>query len=302
MGLSTFKKWLKETSPAVYRENEPMKFHTSFKIGGPADVLVLPSTREEVERVVSKVRELELPLTVMGNGSNLLVKDRGIRGVVIKIGNNLRQIRCTGTDLVAEAGASLSAVANQAAVHGLQGLEFAVGIPGSLGGAVFMNAGAYDGEMSKVVSEVTVLNASGTYQCLNKKELAFGYRHSSVQDSGSVILSVVLSLQPGNVEAIKTKMADFTNRRVSKQPLDIPNAGSMFRRPPGYFAGTLIEETGLKGYTVGGAQVSTKHAGFIVNVNNATAEDVLHLIGDVQAKVFAFAGVHLEPEVRVIGE
>lgn len=303
MGLENFKKWLTENLPNTpYRENEQMKQHTSFRIGGPADLLVLPCNKAELQQLVSKAREFDVPMTIMGNGSNLLVRDNGVRGVVIKIGNNLKNINCSATTLVAEAGASLSAVSNQAAVHRLTGLEFAVGIPGSVGGAVFMNAGAYDGEMSKVVSKVSIINRTGDIVSLTREELDFCYRHSSVQDNGSVIVDVTAELSFGELDEIRAKMADFTNRRVTKQPLDIPNAGSMFRRPPGFYAGTLIEQAGLKGHQVGGAQVSLKHAGFIVNINNATADDVLHLISEVQERVYAFAGVNLETEVRVIGE
>lgn len=302
MVFERFKNWLNENMPGCFRENEPMKAHTSFRIGGPADILVMPSDASQLEKVVAEARAEGLPLTIIGNGSNLLVKDKGIRGVVVKLGNALRGMECDGERLIAEAGVSLAAVANKAAACGLTGLEFAVGIPGSIGGAVFMNAGAYDGEMCKVVAKVTVLTADGQVKVFSNDVLEFGYRHSSIQDNGAIIISVEMQLSKGDINEIKAKMADFTNRRTSKQPLDIPNAGSMFRRPPGHYAGTLIEEAGLKGYTVGGAQVSTKHAGFVVNVGDATAADVLRLIGDVQDKVYAHAGVRLEPEVRIYGE
>ncbi|NCD08124.1 MAG: UDP-N-acetylmuramate dehydrogenase [Negativicutes bacterium] len=302
MVFERFKNWLNENMPGCFRENEPMKAHTSFRIGGPADILVMPSDASKLEKVVAEARAEGLPLTIIGNGSNLLVKDKGIRGVVVKLGNALRGMECDGERLIAEAGVSLAAVANKAAACGLTGLEFAVGIPGSIGGAVFMNAGAYDGEMCKVVAKVTVLTADGQVKVFNKDVLEFGYRHSSIQDNGAIIISVEMTLEKGDINEIKAKMADFTNRRTTKQPLDIPNAGSMFRRPPGHYAGTLIEEAGLKGYTVGGAQVSTKHAGFVVNVGDATAADVLRLIGEVQDKVYAHAGVRLEPEVRIYGE
>lgn len=302
MVFERFKNWLNENMPGCFRENEPMKAHTSFRIGGPADILVMPSDASQLEKVVAEARAEGLPLTIIGNGSNLLVKDKGIRGVVVKLGNALRGMECDGERLIAEAGVSLAAVANKAAACGLTGLEFAVGIPGSIGGAVFMNAGAYDGEMCKVVTKVTVLTADGQVKVFSNDVLEFGYRHSSIQDNGAIIISVEMQLAKGDINEIKAKMADFTNRRTTKQPLDIPNAGSMFRRPPGHYAGTLIEEAGLKGYTVGGAQVSTKHAGFVVNVGDATAADVLRLIGEVQDKVYAHAGVRLEPEVRIYGE
>lgn len=302
MVFERFKNWLNENMPGCFRENEPMKAHTSFRIGGPADILVIPSDANQLEKVVKEARTEGIPLTIIGNGSNVLVKDKGIRGVVVKLGNALRSMECSGDKLTAEAGVSLAAIANKAAACGLTGLEFAVGIPGSLGGAVFMNAGAYDGEMRKVVAQVTVLTSDGKIEVLSNEDLEFGYRHSSIQDNGAIIISVEMQLAIGDINEIRAKMADFTNRRTTKQPLDIPNAGSMFRRPPGYYAGTLIEEAGLKGYMVGDAQVSTKHAGFVVNVGNATAADVLRLIGEVQEKVYAHAGVRLEPEVRIYGE
>ena len=302
MVLERFKNWLNENMPGCFRENEPMKAHTSFRIGGPADILVIPSDANQLEKVVTEARTEGIPLTIIGNGSNVLVKDKGIRGVVVKLGNALKSMECSGDKLTAEAGVSLASIANKAAACGLTGLEFAVGIPGSLGGAVFMNAGAYDGEMCKVVAQVTVLTSDGHIEVLSNEDLEFGDRHSSIQDNGAIIISVEMQLAIGDINEIRAKMADFTNRRTTKQPLDIPNAGSMFRRPPGYYAGTLIEEAGLKGYMVGDAQVSTKHAGFVVNVGNATAADVLRLIGEVQEKVYAHAGVRLEPEVRIYGE
>lgn len=302
MTLNEFKAWLKDNMPENFRENEPMQAHTSFRIGGPADLLVLPADVNQLKAVIAKARIEKVPLTIIGNGSNLLVKDKGIRGVVVKVGNTIKNMICHDEKIFAEAGVSLAAVANKAAACSLTGLEFAVGIPGSIGGAVFMNAGAYDGEMSKVVTRVTVLTVDGEIKDLSKEELSFCYRHSAIQESGAIVIAVEMQLAKGNADEIRSKMADFTNRRTTKQPLDIPNAGSMFKRPPGHYAGTLIEQAGLKGYTVGGAQVSAKHAGFVVNVGCATAEDVLQLISDVQKKVYEYAGVHLEPEVRVLGE
>ena len=302
MTLEELKTWLDENMPGSYRENEHMKAHTSFRIGGPADLLLIPADVDGLEKVVAKVRQEGLPLTIIGNGSNILVRDKGIRGVVLKIGNALKSMVCDGDRLIAEAGVSLAAVANKAAACGLTGLEFAVGIPGSIGGAVYMNAGAYDGEMEKVVRSVTVITSEGHRTVLAKAEMDFGYRHSCIQENGAIIVKVELQLAKGKQQDIQCKMDDFTNRRIQKQPLDVPNAGSMFRRPCGYFAGTLIEEAGLKGYRVGGAQVSVKHAGFVVNSGNATAEDVLRLIGDVRRIVYERSGVMLEPEVRIFGE
>ena len=281
---------------------EPMTKHTSFHIGGPAELMAQPQSEAELQSLLMKAAEAAVPVTLVGNGSNLLVRDKGIRGLVIKLGSMLRDIKVSGNVLTFGSGVSLAQASKKAAELGLSGMEFAVGIPGSIGGAVYMNAGAYDGEMSKVVKSVRVMDAAGEVSELSAGELDFGYRHSALQGSGKIVTSVTVELAAGDKQAIAEKMADFSNRRITKQPLELPSAGSMFKRPPGYFAGTLIDQTGLKGYTVGGAQVSTKHAGFVVNIGGATAADVLQLISDVQAKVFAAHGVHLEPEVLVLGE
>lgn len=281
---------------------EPMTKHTSFHIGGPAELMAQPQSEAELQSLLLKAAEAAVPVTLVGNGSNLLVRDKGIRGLVIKLGSMLRDIKVSGNVLTFGSGVSLAQASKKAAELGLSGMEFAVGIPGSIGGAVYMNAGAYDGEMSKVVKSVRIMDAAGEMSELSASELDFGYRHSALQGSGKIVTSVTVELAAGDKQAIAEKMADFSNRRITKQPLELPSAGSMFKRPPGYFAGTLIDQTGLKGYTVGGAQVSTKHAGFVVNIGGATAADVLQLISDVQAKVFAAHGVHLEPEVLVLGE
>lgn len=281
---------------------EPMSRHTSFRIGGPADVMALPQNESELQALLLKARASRTPVTLIGNGSNLLVRDKGIRGLVVKLGNMLNDIEAKGSSITFGSGVSLALAPKKAASLGLSGLEFAVGIPGSIGGAVYMNAGAYDGEMAKVVAAVRVMNAAGELKELKAEQLDFAYRHTALQGSGWFVTSVTVALQPGEQEAIDAKMADFSQRRISKQPLELPSAGSMFKRPPGYFAGTLIDQTGLKGYTVGGAQVSRKHAGFVVNIGGATAADVLQLIADVQEKVYAAHGVRLEPEVLVLGE
>ena len=281
---------------------EPMTKHTSFHIGGPADLMAQPQSEAELRALLIKAAETAVPVTLVGNGSNLLVRDKGIRGLVIKLGNMLRDIEIDGKVLTFGSGVSLAMASKKAAELGLSGMEFAVGIPGSIGGAVYMNAGAYDGEMAKVVKSVRVMDAAGNVSELAAEELDFGYRHSALQGSGKIVTSVTVELVARDKQAIADKMADFSNRRITKQPLELPSAGSMFKRPPGYFAGTLIDQTGLKGYTVGGAQVSTKHAGFVVNIGGATAADVLQLISDVQAKVFAAHSVKLEPEVLVLGE
>ena len=281
---------------------EPMAKHTSFRIGGPADVLAQPADEAELAALLKRAAEHAVPVTLIGNGSNLLVRDKGIRGLVIKLSNSFSDMKALGNELTFGSGISLAMASKKAASLSLSGLEFAVGIPGTIGGAVYMNAGAYDGEMAKVVTSVQVMDRQGQSSQLKADELDFSYRHTALQNSGLIVTSVTVSLQPGEAESIKAKMDDFSQRRIAKQPLELPSAGSMFKRPVGYFAGTLIEQTGLKGYTVGGAQVSTKHAGFVVNVGGATAKDVLQLISDVQARVLAAQGVQLEPEVLVLGE
>ena len=281
---------------------EPMAKHTSFRIGGPADVLAQPADEAELAALLKRAGEHAVPVTLVGNGSNLLVRDKGIRGLVIKLSNIFSSITVDGNVLTFGSGISLAMASKKAASLSLSGMEFAVGIPGTIGGAVYMNAGAYDGEMAKVVTCVRVMDMQGKISELQASELDFAYRHTALQNSGLIVVSVTVALQRGEAESIAAKMADFSQRRISKQPLELPSAGSMFKRPPGYFAGTLIDQTGLKGYTVGGAQVSTKHAGFVVNVGGATAQDVLQLISDVQSKVFAAHGVRLEPEVLVLGE
>lgn len=281
---------------------EPMAKHTSFRIGGPADLMAMPQSEQELQQLLQRAGEAKVPVTLIGNGSNLLVRDKGIRGLVIKLGNMLNDVAVDDCTLTFGSGVSLAAASRKAAELGLSGMEFAVGIPGSIGGAVYMNAGAYDGEMAKVVTSVRVMELDGTISELPAAALDFGYRHTALQGSGKIVTAVTVRLAAGDKQAIADKMADFSNRRITKQPLELPSAGSMFKRPPGYFAGTLIDQTGLKGYTVGGAQVSEKHAGFVVNIGGATAADVLQLICDVQDKVFAAHGVHLEPEVLVLGE
>ena len=281
---------------------EPMAKHTSFHIGGPADVLAQPAAEAELAALLKRAAEHAVPVTLIGNGSNLLVRDKGIRGLVIKLSNSFSDMKALGNELTFGSGISLAMASKKAASLSLSGLEFAVGIPGTIGGAVYMNAGAYDGEMAKVVTSVRVMDREGKISELKASELAFAYRHTALQNSGLIVTSVTCVLQPDEADAIAAKMADFSQRRISKQPLELPSARTMVKRPPGYFAGTLIDQTGLKGYTVGGAQVSTKHAGFVVNVGGATAQDVLQLISDVQSKVFAAHGVRLEPEVLVLGE
>ncbi len=293
---------LKQKMPGHIFCNEPMKKHTSFKIGGPADILVQPQDADALAQALAAACDCGVPVTILGNGSNVLVRDKGIRGLVIKIGNALKTFRQDGERLYFGAGYSLALASRKAWECGLSGMEFAVGIPGSIGGAVYMNAGAYNGEMKCVVESVRVMDMAGKAMELTAEDLQFGYRKTSLQQSGYIITEVCLKMQPGDKDAIKAMMDDFSSRRISKQPLELPSAGSMFKRPPGHFAGTLIEQAGLKGYTVGGAQVSEKHAGFVVNRGSATAADVLQLIADVRRIVMEKAGVELHPEVLVVGE
>ena len=282
--------------------NEPMKDHTTFRIGGPADCLILPASMEDVAFVFQCLKRYDIPFVILGNGSNVLVLDKGIRGAVIKFNSPISAIRKKKNTLTAGAGALLRDVSGFAAENSLSGMEFTCGIPGSIGGAVFMNAGAYDGEMKNIVSAVRAISPKGEIVQFTANELDFGYRHSIFQENGCAICEVDLTLTPGNAEEIKEKIAGFTERRESKQPLEMPSAGSTFKRPEGHYAGTLIEQTGLKGFTVGGAQVSDKHAGFVVNAGDATAKDVLELIRQVQDRVFEKHHVKLFPEVRILGE
>lgn len=281
--------------------NEPMNKHTTFRIGGSADVLVTPGVSETAE-VLRLCKNHDIPVTIIGNGSNLLVGDQGIRGVVIEFGRPAEEIVIQGEQMHVTAGTMLSKAANEAAANGLSGLEFAAGIPGTVGGAVVMNAGAYGGEMKDVIRTVTVLTKEGEKQTLTLEELDLGYRHSCIPENNYIVLSAELSLQKADTEQIRTVMADLRERRVTKQPLEYPSAGSTFKRPEGYFAGKLIQDAGLRGYQVGGAQVSEKHCGFVINKGDATARDVRQLITDVQKKVYEEFHVQIEPEVKMIGE
>lgn len=280
--------------------DEPMSAHTTFKIGGPAQCFVCPAFRE-IREVLDFCREQQIPVTVIGNGSNLLVGDLGIEGVVLSLGRPAAGIEIQGLTLRVQAGALLSQTAHAAAEAGLSGMEFAAGIPGSLGGAVVMNAGAYGGEMKDIVVGVTVLTGEGEQKIWTAQEMDFGYRHSRIMETGCVVLEAELTLVQGEMDQIRAKMEDFRRRRADKQPLDYPSAGSTFKRPEGYFAGKLIMDTGLAGYSVGGAQVSEKHCGFIVNTGGATARDVKELIAEVERRVRETFGVCLEPEIRMIG-
>lgn len=282
--------------------DEPMKQHTTFRIGGRADYFVSPTETEQIRKIIELCRQENMPWYVIGNGSNLLVSDHGFRGVIIRLFKNYAGLRIEGEQIFVQAGALLSRTANAALQEGLTGFEFAAGIPGTIGGAMVMNAGAYGGEMKDITESVTVLTPEGELLTLKREELEMGYRTSLIARKGYLVLEAVLKLTRGNQEQIKEKMADLRQRRISKQPLEYPSAGSTFKRPQGYFAGKLIMDAGLCGFQVGGAQVSEKHCGFVVNTGDATAEDVLELIRQVSAKVRALEGVTLEPEVRLLGE
>jgi UDP-N-acetylmuramate dehydrogenase len=282
--------------------DEPMRHHTSFRIGGPADVLVMPGSVADLRGAIRLARRHGVPLTLTGNGSNLLVRDGGLRGIVIKLGECFDRIEVDEDRMWAQSGALLKDVSLAAAAHSLTGLEFAIGIPGTLGGAVIMNAGAYGGEMKDVVTQVTALDNEGDLHEMGPEELQFAYRRSALQPLGWTVAEVRMQLQPGDRAAIEAKMADLTFQRESKQPLSFPSAGSVFKRPPGKYVGPMVEELGLKGYRIGDAQVSEKHAGFIINRGSATARDVLALIQHVRERVQAAYDVWLETEVRVIGE
>ena len=282
--------------------DEPMKNHTSFKIGGPADIMVIPESIEEIQCALKVCIENDVPYFVMGNGSNLIVRDKGMRCVVIKIGDNLKDVKINGNIVTAQAGILLSTLSKKIMAESLKGFEFASGIPGTLGGAITMNAGAYGGEMKDVVKGAKLLDKNGEINHFSLKELELGYRTSIIQRKGYIVLEVELELEKGNYEEILSITKDLTEKRTTKQPLHLPSAGSVFKRPEGYFAGKLIQDSGLKGKNVGGAQVSELHSGFIVNTGNATAKDVLDLIALVQKKVKENFGVDLHTEVRIIGE
>ncbi len=283
------------------KENEPLSLYTYTKTGGPADMLVFPHSAEEVKEVVLWAKKEKLPLTVLGNASNLIVKDSGIHGVVMIL-TEMKQIKIEKKKIIVQSGARLIDTSYAAYEAELTGLEFACGIPGSIGGAVYMNAGAYDGEVSEVIESVTVLTRDGEVKTFDNQELEFSYRHSRIQEIQDIVLEVVFQLKKGHSVDIKERMDELTFLRESKQPLEYPSCGSVFKRPAGYFTGKLIQEAGLQGKIWGGAQISMKHAGFIVNINQATATDYIELIHHIQEVIFEKNGVKLVPEVRIIGE
>lgn len=283
--------------------SEPMKSHTTFRIGGPADYFALPADEKELALAVQLCQEHEIPFYVIGNGSNLLVSDKGFRGVVFCIGNGMDAIEISEAGVLkAQAGASLARCASRAAAGSLSGLEFAGGIPGTLGGAVMMNAGAYGGEMRDTILWARILWENGEIEKLSKEELLLSYRHSILAERPGIVLEAAFQLEKGNREEILERMNGFNQSRREKQPLNYPSAGSTFKRPEGYFAGKLIMDAGLRGFRIGDAMVSEKHCGFVVNVGEATAEQVKELMEEVDRIVFEKFGVHLAPEVRLVGE
>lgn len=299
--METLIKELEQKNITLLKQ-EPMKKHTSFRIGGNADIYISPKSSEEIQSILFLAKKYDVPVTVMGNGSNLLVSDKGIRGIVIQIGEDMSTILVKGEKITAQAGALLKTIGEKALQSSLEGFAFAGGIPGSLGGAVCMNAGAYGGEIKDILVEAEVLTEDLQIKKFSTQQLQFSYRHSIIPEKGYIVLSATFLLKKGNQKEIAQKMTELAQQRREKQPLNFPSAGSIFKRPQGYFAGKLITDAGLKGYSIGDAQVSQKHGGFIVNKGNATCADVLALIEHCQKTVFEKFGVMLETEVKMIGE
>ncbi|MBQ0138170.1 MAG: UDP-N-acetylmuramate dehydrogenase [Kurthia sp.] len=297
--------WVQDLATVVNPQNlkvdEPLNRYTMTKLGGPADVFVMAETEQQAADVVKYARKNDIPLFLLGNGSNMVIRDGGIRGIVLNL-SKLDQIHIEGTTVYAQSGALIIDVSKAAAAESLTGLEFSCGIPGSVGGAMAMNAGAYGGEIKDVIESCKILTHEGDIVVLSKEELQLGYRKSIIQDKGLYVLSSVFKLEVGNQQEIDATIADLTEKRTSRQPLEYPSAGSVFKRPPGLFAGKLIQDSGLQGKGVGGAEVSTKHAGFIINKNNATATDYVETIRMVQRVVKEKFDVELETEVRIVGE
>lgn len=301
MNIELYNELLKLVSKERVFKEEPMKLHTTFRTGGPAEILIQPAA-EELAYVIELCKKYNEPWVVIGNGSNLLVSDQGIKGVVIEFGKYQSETVILGDMIVAQAGAMLSSVANKAAEECLTGLEFAAGIPGTIGGAIVMNAGAYGGEIKDVLVQAAVLTPEGDVVKMTPEQLELSYRHSNILERGYIVLAAKFKLAQGDKAAIDAKMADLKEQRVTKQPLEYPSAGSTFKRPEGHFAGKLIQDAGLRGYRVGGAEVSEKHCGFVINRDQATSTDIANLIKDVQAKVKEIFDVELETEVKYLGD
>lgn len=288
--------------PQDILKNEPMSHHTTFCVGGEAEAFLRIRNKEQLEKLIPYFKLAELPYFVIGNGSNLLVGDKGYHGIILYLGDGMDQIQVDGNRLTIQAGCLMSRIAREAYEHALTGFEFASGIPGSIGGGVVMNAGAYDGELGQIVTKVWVMNEEGEILVLNNQDMEFGYRTSVIKKRPFIVVQVEMELQPGNQEEIAAKMTELNRRRRDKQPLQYPSAGSTFKRPQGYFAGKLIMDAGLRGYSIGGACVSEKHCGFIINKNHASAADVAEVICEVQERVKEKFGVALETEVILLGD
>lgn len=284
------------------KQNELMKHHTTFRIGGCADIMTFPHTENQIVEIIKIANKHNISYTVIGNGSNILVTDKGIRGVVIKIADNFADIKIEGQLIYAQSGARLTAISRRIYEESLTGFEFASGIPGTIGGGVYMNAGAYDSEMKNVVKSVKVLTSTGNILELENEDMDFGYRKSKAMQEGYIILSVIIKLEKGDKSQIKAKIDDFTNKRVTKQPVSEYSAGSTFKRPVGHFAGKLIEDTGLRGYSIGHSKISEKHCGFVINKGESTCKEMLEFIHHVKHKVYEKTGVKLEEEIKIIGE
>lgn len=300
MKQQKFEEKLEKVADGTLKRQEPMKNHTTFRIGGAADYLISPKSIEQIQEIMTLCQEYGVSCVVIGNGSNLLVSDNGIDGVVLQLGKEFSKVKQEGVCLLAQAGIALSALAKKAAQLGLSGLEFASGIPGTLGGAVVMNAGAYGGEMAQIIKQVTLLSKTGEILYLSGEEMQFGYRKSIVPEMEYTVLEAELCLKEGDTAVIEAEMAELNTRRREKQPLEYPSAGSTFQRPVGYFAGKLIMEAGLAGFRIGDAQVSEKHCGFVINRGKATAKEVEDLIEKIQQIVYEKTGIRLEPEVRYL--
>ena len=293
---------LKDIGIGDIKENVLMKDYTTMKIGGPADVLIEPTTIDEIKKIINIAKEMNTPLTIVGNGSNLLVRDKGIRGIVIVLKDNFSEIKIDEKIVTAQAGATLRNTSIMSFDYNLTGMEAVSGIPGTIGGAIIMNAGAYGTEMKDIVKNVLCMDRDGNILNYNNEEMNFSYRHSTASEKDLIVLEVSFELEQGNFDEIKSSFADYDYKRASRQPLDKNSAGSTFKRPEGYFASKLIDEAGLRGYTIGDAMVSEKHAGFLINIENSTCENMLHLISDVQRIVYDKFKVKLEREVKLIGE
>jgi UDP-N-acetylmuramate dehydrogenase len=301
MDKEALKEKLKSIEDLEVKLDQPLKKYTTFKVGGPSDIFLIPSTPQALQKILSVINNINIPLFILGKGSNIIVSDKGFRGIVIYTGQ-LDNIQAVDTQLIAQTGATLEELADKALEVGLSGLEFASGIPGSLGGGLYMNAGAYGGEIKNVIEEVTCFNYQGKKITLSREELDLSYRSSVLQDKNLVAAKAKFELTEEKPEKIKTKMNELNDKRWAKQPMEMPSAGSIFKRPENHYPGALVEEAGLKGTKIGGAQVSEKHAGFIVNLGSATAQDIKQLIEKVQQKVYEHSGVKLKTEPKFIGD